>query len=186
MLGEKEHIEDFILFRNLIKEIGIGYVIYFGTLLGAKRDKALIPWDDDIDFVIYEGVEKIPALELLLIERQFVKIRHEGDIITYERNNIRFDLYIFKLKFINYKCNDYVIPRQYLKNVESINMYGVNFAAPENSTKVLMSLYGLSWKIPDENLSASPISFNYRVKLFLKHKVIPVNVYNFIRNIVKG
>jgi len=185
MLGEKEHILDFILFRNLIEEAGIDYVIYFGTLLGAKRNKTLIPWDDDIDFVIYRGATKIPVLELLLVEQKFVKIRHEGDVITYQKNDIRFDLYIFKLKFINYKCNDYIIPRMYLNNVESINMYGVNFSTPGNVVKVLTSLYGLSWRVPNKILSASPVRFNYRVKIFLKNKIIPAKLYNFVRRVVR-
>jgi len=51
-------------FHRLLTENNIPYFIIHGTLLGAVRDKELIPWDDDIDLGILEkDIEKFNLLE---------------------------------------------------------------------------------------------------------------------------
>lgn len=37
------------------RELGIDYFIYAGTLLGAVRSGGWIPWDDDVDVVMFRG-----------------------------------------------------------------------------------------------------------------------------------
>lgn len=54
--------------HNVCKRNNIGYSIAFGSLLGAIRHKGFIPWDDDMDIVMfrddYERFEKIFDREL--------------------------------------------------------------------------------------------------------------------------
>ena len=40
---------------RVCKEAGLKYFIYAGTLLGAVRHKGYIPWDDDIDVVMFRA-----------------------------------------------------------------------------------------------------------------------------------
>lgn len=52
-------LDTFFAFDNFCKEHNIKYYAAYGTLIGAVRDKGLIPWDDDIDvWMLPEDYEK--------------------------------------------------------------------------------------------------------------------------------
>ena len=40
-------------FDRVCKKHGLRYFVYYGTLLGAVRHQGYIPWDDDIDVVMF-------------------------------------------------------------------------------------------------------------------------------------
>lgn len=53
MLGNEANLKEALfMFKDFMDEHDIKFVIVGGTLLGAYRDKRLLPWDDDIDVEI--------------------------------------------------------------------------------------------------------------------------------------
>lgn len=66
-------------FDRVCRELGIPYVLYAGTMLGAVRHKGFIPWDDDIDVLMlredYERflneAEPLLDLEKFYLQKEF-------------------------------------------------------------------------------------------------------------------
>ena len=63
--------ELFRAWTSACKEHNIHYTLAFGSLLGAMRNKDVIPWDHDIDINIH--VKYFPILKRLSEERKFTK-----------------------------------------------------------------------------------------------------------------
>ncbi len=42
--------------KQVLEQLGVVFILGSGTCLGATRDKALMPWDDDIDLLSVLGV----------------------------------------------------------------------------------------------------------------------------------
>ena len=50
-------------FDEVCRKYNLTYYAYYGTLLGAVRHQGFIPWDDDIDVVMFrEDYEKLQAV----------------------------------------------------------------------------------------------------------------------------
>ncbi len=58
--------------KEILDSQGIRFWLWFGTFLGAYRDRAVIPWDDDMDLAAYyEDIEGIASLENMFLDKGF-------------------------------------------------------------------------------------------------------------------
>lgn len=89
---EKEILDDIV---KICDEANIDYFLDGGTLLGAKRHKGYIPWDDDIDLGIYK--DDWNDFETLIINKLSDKY-----IIQSERGSVKIDSLRAPLK-VNYR-----------------------------------------------------------------------------------
>lgn len=52
--GPATHFAEMLLFTaSALERAGIGYIVHYGTLLGAARLKAPLPWDEDHDLFVF-------------------------------------------------------------------------------------------------------------------------------------
>jgi len=79
-----------INFKELCEEMGIDYFLVSGTFLGAVRHKGIIPWDDDIDFVILKKDEaKFLSMHKKLKERGLCIENDRGNYGLYFSDEMR-------------------------------------------------------------------------------------------------
>jgi len=75
---KRELVKCIKLFSQTCDQNNLYYIISFGTLLGSIRHKGLIPWDDDIDLIMYyDDIDKIKKVLEELSDKYSYKIYHE-------------------------------------------------------------------------------------------------------------
>ena len=149
--------DNLLQFDSIIKSIGIEYWLSEGTALGAIRDGAIIPWDDDVDVSFmykYKDIfinKAIPELQKAGFKVSY--ITNKGNFFVFVRNGERMDIDIVQkdgycnaalTKHANFthQCND-ILP--YLNDMNKINFLGREFTVPNE--EYLEYLYG-DWKTP--------------------------------------
>jgi phosphorylcholine metabolism protein LicD len=156
-----------------------GYKIscYYGTLLGIVRDNQLIPWDDDLDFIILaDNTFSWEDFERDMSEAGFWKYRvieRENKIVaqSYKKKGVLCDFgfknteheeeyHLYGCYQIagNIYCNGTVGLYKYWKckvpKTETLinrNLAGISLQIPDNYESVLSAFYGENWHIPDPN-----------------------------------
>lgn len=162
---------------KVMNESGIDFWIEGGTLLGALRDKKLIPWDHDLDFGMkYTTEEQMKRLIRKLRRHFYVSVRSFPKtskiwqlgkyrvLKIFPRKNFIFkedlclDLFVYyegKLPDSNEVVYKYVVwdrnayhRKEFLDNIESIEFYGGEVPVPGNPEKFIEVKYGENWRTP--------------------------------------
>ncbi len=157
---------------RVFNENGLHYWLDWGALLGLIRDKALIPWDKDIDFGIFEeDIEKYnslkPKIEIagykvslinrnsLLSKDDFVPRVHFGSTTKAHCKNLcACDMFVWKNQnnkatLINCRKSPIFCNSEYYSKTEIITWKNVKIQVPSNVSSYLKMRYGESWKKAD-------------------------------------
>ena len=161
-------------FYDIAKEESCEYWLFWGSLLGAYRDKGFIKHDDDIDIGMYDTDISVSFVEKMknngfnviwaIVDKDFIGGYHLA--CTYQ--GVKFDIYSFH-RDVDSKVNTVFCPLPYKDtivrenavktdvmhiNMESwdhldeISFEGVKTYIPCNADSVLRSLYGNDYMIP--------------------------------------
>jgi lipopolysaccharide cholinephosphotransferase len=163
------------LVHNMMKEHNITYWICGGTLLGAIRDKTIIPWDDDVDLCIMDtSVDKIYDLKYELNNHNLeivewfggLKIQDKNGITT--KDNLKFP---FVDLFIMVKKDNKII----LKNQTAFNTWIKEYYYPNE-------LYPLKlYAFEDYHLYGPNNPYNYLDNNFKNWKTTAMKTYNHMK-----
>ena len=181
--NSKTEMEAINLLEDVVKNIEIINCQYWldgGTLLGAVRDKKLIPWDHDLDIgVKYENDEILKKLISQLRKKYYIRalpFSNEDNvwnlgkyriIKVYPRKylflheKLCLDIFIFYhdvLESNNQEVYKYGVwnknayyDHKLLEELSIISFYGREYSAPGKTYEYLEAKYGHDWKIPKKN-----------------------------------
>lgn len=158
-------------FMQYSKECGVETFLFYGTLLGAYRDHDFIKHDCDMDL----GVRSQEALSVLKknISNSEFKLTYEyfipdegTHIVKFAYKNVEFDIYYIANdgELLSSYCFEHIldvfdghaicVPEKYSFppfDLTEIEFHGVTCLIPSNCERVLASLYGDDFMIPDPN-----------------------------------
>jgi len=146
--------------KEILDPLGILFFLRQGTCLGAVRDQAFIPWDDDIDLGSVIGLN---GLTEDMIAPVFDAFRNRGYFVDVESNDrwiaaammkssLRLDLTFF------YVIDDSIfhfpfiwIPARLFTNLKEIEFMGGKYFVPNPPEEYLTAKYGPNWITPKED-----------------------------------
>lgn len=114
-----------------------------GTLLGAYRDKQIIPHDHDIDLLIINYnidklIDKFPGWDICdYLKGKFISFKRRDVIIDIQTGKFEEGLFITETPATIDKYPDYLF-----RNLTTIDLYGITFSAPNPIEECLHLTYG--------------------------------------------
>ena len=146
--------------KQVLDDAGVRFFLRQGTCLGAIRDNALIPWDDDLDLGSVIGLhgltEKIAEMvAVALSERGYiVKQEHQdhGLQMVLVKDSIRVEWCCFRVFGDSvYQYPAVRTPVRLFTDLEEIEFLGEKFLVPSPPEEYLRLKYGDEWKTPKKS-----------------------------------
>jgi lipopolysaccharide cholinephosphotransferase len=145
--------------KQILDQLGIAFFLRHGTCLGAVRDQAFIPWDDDLDLGSVIGLHGLTAE---IVEKAAAEFRKHG----YSAEVIDSDLHMsVDLKKsgtqMDWTCYHIIddsiyqwpvvkIPVSLHENLKEIEFLGTTFMVPNPPEEYFRLKYGPDWMTPKQ------------------------------------
>ena len=145
--------------KQILDQLGLVFFLRHGTCLGAVRDQAFIPWDDDIDIGSVIGLH---GLTEALVEEAAVEFRKHGyaaGIIDSElhlsvdlkKSGVQMDWTCYRIIDDSiYQWPVVKIPAGLHENLKEIDFLGTTFMVPNPPEEYFRLKYGPDWMTPKE------------------------------------
>jgi hypothetical protein len=146
--------------KRILDGLGIVFFLRQGTCLGAVRDHAFIPWDDDLDLGIVIGLHGFteasidPLIKALRDNGYYVKVEDENSSyvnLALLKENQKTDLYIMRV--VDGKVYHYPgvwFPTRLFTNLKETPFIGSTFLVPNPPEEYLKIKYGPDWVTPKQ------------------------------------
>lgn len=145
--------------KEVMDEAGVTFFLRQGTCLGAIRDNAFIPWDDDIDIGSVIGLhglnkETVESVAQTLRERDFLLRIERNDYSLYVpiiKESLRIDWNCYRvLDNAVFMYPGIRIPVRFLTDLKEIEFLGKGFLVPNPPEEYLENKYGPDWRVPKQ------------------------------------
>jgi len=180
--------ENLLLFKKVLDDKGYEFLLMYGTLLGAVREQDFIPYDIDIDLVMYKKEDIISCIHALWEEglhlcRYDLSPSHCS--FSFIRKDVYIDVYTvekisFPLSLAYCWCGSLIHPKKLLKGTQDYPFLGTNFKVPLKLEQNLVFMYGKTWKIP---LEGKPAGCDSKLKWLLQ-KIFPRSLRDALREML--
>lgn len=150
---KEEYVKDLKNFEIEMQKIGIDIFLFYGTLLGAIREKDFIPHDNDIDIAC---CVKLRGKDNALIERKRIEeylkknkwLRNRktnGIKISYHKS--KFDLWVGYIENNIFYVFTHKISKTLILPLSKLMFRNQEFNVPNNSEATLDAIY-IDWTRP--------------------------------------
>ena len=143
--------------KQVMDDLGILFFLRKGTCLGAVRDNALIPWDDDMDIGSMIGRNGLTEQS---IDRVIAALKDKGFLIQVDtldyaisvitlKSSVRTDWMVHRvIDDSTFHWPGVRIPAQILTDSVEIDFLGEKFRVPNPVEEYLSLMYGAEWMVP--------------------------------------
>ncbi|MDA1004058.1 MAG: LicD family protein [Chloroflexi bacterium] len=145
--------------KQIFDDHGVVFFLRQGTALGAIRDGALIPWDDDLDLGSIIGMHGFdepqiaPVVEAFRAIDCYVEVHPEGlyTSVKIMKYRIRIDWQCYRvLKGTIAHYPGVPFPIRLFERFEDATIDGVTYRVPSPSDDYLQLKYGPGWRTPKQ------------------------------------
>jgi hypothetical protein len=143
--------------KKILDKLGIVFLLSSGTCLGAIRDNAFIPWDDDIDLIAVIGIN---GLTWEAVDTAIATFRENGYFV-YESNGTTSRSFSMIKDYVRTGWDCYhimdesvwvypgtQIPAKLFTDPKEIEFVNEKFLVPNPPEEYLRRKYGEEWRTP--------------------------------------
>ncbi len=152
-IDPEKAFENLTILKEICDKAGLTFMLAYGTLLGAVREKDFIAHDEDIDLAMFEeDRNKFLALLPRILQAGFKIVRHDRrDLYSIMRNGEYIDFYFFRdygngMRY----CSGFLLPEEFFGQPDMIRFKGLDFHTHSNYLDMLLCEYGADWQTPIE------------------------------------